>query len=106
MLRCRAIRFRLTLVCTRSLVPNTVVQRNAESAFVYLLKPDETVAMQTITVATTDGNASAVEGIVPGVVVVADNFNRLTDGAKITVRSQTNTTSRAEAPNKGKRNPS
>jgi multidrug efflux system membrane fusion protein len=91
-----------------TLVPNTVIQRNAESAFVYLLKPDQTVAVQTITVNTTDGNASAVEGIVPGAVVAADNFNRLTDAAKVTVRSQTNATSRAEAPNKGqrKKNPS
>jgi multidrug efflux system membrane fusion protein len=83
-----------------TLVPNTVVQRNAESAFVYLLKPDQTVAMQTITVGTTDGNASAVEGIVPGAVVAADNFNRLTDGAKVVVRPSTNAASRAEAPNK------
>ncbi len=91
-----------------TLVPNTVIQRNAESAFVYLLKPDQTVAMQTITVGTTDGHTSAVEGIEPGAVLAADNFNRLTDGAKITVRSQTNATSRAEAPNKGqrKKNPS
>ena len=73
-----------------TLVPNTVIQRNAESAFVYLLKPDQTVAMLTITVATTDGNASAVEGIKPGAVVAADNFNRLTDGAKVTVRKLSN----------------
>jgi len=86
-----------------TLVPNTVIQRNAESAFVYLLKPDQTVAMQTITVGTTDGHASAVEGIEPGAVLAADNFNRLTDGAKVTVRSSTNATSRAEAPNKGQR---
>jgi multidrug efflux system membrane fusion protein len=91
-----------------TLVPNTVIQRNAESAFVYLLKPDQTVAVQTITVGTTDGHASAVEGIEAGAVVAADNFNRLTDGAKVAVRSQTNTTSRAEAPSKGqqKKNPS
>ena len=86
-----------------TLVPNTVIQRNAESAFVYLLKPDQTVAMQTITVGTTDGNASAVGGIVPGAVVAADNFNRLTDGAKVTVRSRTNATSRVEAQKQGER---
>ena len=83
-----------------TLVPNTVIQRNAESAFVYVLKPDQTVAVRSITVGTTDGNASAVEGIAPGAVVVADNFNRLTDGAKVTVHSQTNVTSLAEAQNK------
>jgi len=73
-----------------TLLPNTVIQRNAESAFVYLLKPDQTVAMQIITVGTTDGHTSAVEGIEPGAVVAADNFNRLTDGAKVTVRKPSN----------------
>jgi multidrug efflux system membrane fusion protein len=74
-----------------TLLPNTVIQRNADNAFVYLIKPDQTgtnqtVSMQTITVGTTDGNVSAVEAIDPGTVVAADNFNKLTDGAKVTVR--------------------
>ena len=43
--------------------------------------------MQIITVGTTDGNVSAVEGIDPGTVVAADNFNKLTDGAKVIVRT-------------------
>jgi membrane fusion protein, multidrug efflux system len=80
-----------------TLVPNTVIQRNADSAFVYLLRPDQTgtnqtVAMQTITVGTTDGNVSAVEGIDPGAAMAADNFNKLTDGAKVTVRASTTST--------------
>jgi multidrug efflux system membrane fusion protein len=75
-----------------TLLPNTVIQRNADSAFVYLIKPDKTgtnhtVAMQTITIDTTDGNVSAVDGIDPDTVVAADNFNKLTDGAKVTLRS-------------------
>lgn len=86
-----------------TLVPNTVIQRNADSAFVYLLKPDQTVAVQTITAGATDGSASAVEGIAPGAVVVGDNFSRLTDGAKVAVRSTTNQTSRAESQKQGKR---
>ena len=74
-----------------TLLPNTVIQRNADSAFVYLIKPDQTgtnqtISMQTITVGTTDGNVSAVDGIDPTTVVAADNFNKLTDGAKVTVR--------------------
>ncbi|MFZ0829476.1 MAG: efflux RND transporter periplasmic adaptor subunit [Verrucomicrobiia bacterium] len=74
-----------------TLLPNTVIQRNADSAFVYLIKPDktgtnQTVSMQPITVGTTDGNVSAVDGVNPGTVVAADNFNKLTDGAKVTVR--------------------
>lgn len=78
-----------------TLLPNAVIQRNAEGAFIYVLKPDQnapgtnmvgTVALQTITAGTTDGNVTAVEGIDPGTVVAADSFNKLTDGAKVTVR--------------------
>lgn len=69
-----------------TLLPNTAIQRNADGAFVYLIKPDQTVGMQTITVGTTDGNVSQVDGIDAGTVVAADNFNKLADGAKVTVR--------------------
>jgi multidrug efflux system membrane fusion protein len=74
-----------------TLLPNTVIQRNADSAFVYLIQPDktgtnQTVAMQTVTVDATDGNVSSVQGIDPGTVVAADNFNKLTDGAKVVLR--------------------
>jgi len=87
-----------------TLLPNTVIQRNADSAFVYVLPPPsaadpaaaagtnqppatQTVSMQTITVGTTDGNVSEVDGIDPGTLVVADNFNKLADGVKVIVRS-------------------
>jgi multidrug efflux system membrane fusion protein len=69
-----------------TLVPNPVLQRNAQGAFVYLLKPDSTVAVQVVKVGITDGNVSSVEGLEAGAVVAADNFNRLTDGAKVAVR--------------------
>jgi multidrug efflux system membrane fusion protein len=69
-----------------TLLPNPAIQRNAQSAFVYLLNPDHTVSMHPVSVVTTDGNVSQVEGLEPGAVVAADNFNRLTDGAKVNVR--------------------
>jgi multidrug efflux system membrane fusion protein len=70
-----------------TLVPNPVIQRNTQGAFVYLLKPDQTVTVHPITVGTTDGNISEVGGLDAGAVIAAANFNRLTDGAKVTVRS-------------------
>jgi membrane fusion protein, multidrug efflux system len=72
-----------------TLVPNTVIQRNDDGAFVYLLQTNQTVAMHPITVGTTDGNISEVDGLDEGDVVAADNFNRLTDGAKVTIRTAT-----------------
>lgn len=86
-----------------TLMLNAAIQRNAQGAFVFLLKSDpasasnQIVAMQPITVGTTDGNVSSVEGVAPGVVVAADNFSRLTDGATVQVRSSTNEMRRAEA---------
>jgi len=73
-----------------TLVPNTAIQHNGQTSFVYLLKPDQTVAMQPITAGTTDGNVTAVEGIQPGEVIAVDNFNRLADGARVTVRPPPN----------------
>jgi len=97
-----------------TLLPNSVIQRNADGAFVYLVKVERStstvtaaqnaapanpvstnarpasvmgsVTLQPITVGTTDGNISAVEGIDPGTVVASDNFNKLTDGAKVAIR--------------------
>ncbi len=69
-----------------TLVPNPVIQRNAQGAFVYLLNTNQTVAVHPVTVLTTDENVSAVEGLDPGAVVAADNFNRMVDGAKVVIR--------------------
>jgi multidrug efflux system membrane fusion protein len=70
-----------------TLLPNPVIQRSAQGAFVYLLQTDQTVALHPVTVRTTDGNVSEIEGLEPNAVVAADNFNRLTDGAKVKIRS-------------------
>ena len=70
-----------------TLVPNQVIQRNAQGSFVYLINPDNTVALHPITVGATDSTVSEVSGLEPGAIVAADNFNRLTDGAKVTIRA-------------------
>ena len=70
-----------------ALLPNTAIQRNDSGAYVYELQPDHTVAVKTIDVGTTDGNVSEVTGLEPGAMVAANNFNRLSDGMKVTVRS-------------------
>jgi membrane fusion protein, multidrug efflux system len=100
-----------------TLIPSAAIQRNASSAFVYLIKPDQggsaqsgsgpsgtaqkepgqkgegqsaptgTASVQQITVGTTDGNTSAVQGIKPGDVVALTGFDKLQDGAKVTIRN-------------------
>src|SRR5919205_446784 len=70
------------------LVPTVAIQRNAQDSFVYVLKPDQTVAMQTVSTGTTDGNVTAVEGLETGDVVAIDGFDKLQNGVKVTVRGE------------------
>src|SRR5207244_12801193 len=65
-----------------TLAPNTALQRNAQGAFVYMLKPDQTVAVHPVNVGVTDGNVPAVEGVDEAAVVATDNFNRVVEGAE------------------------
>ena len=68
------------------LIPTAAIQRNAQDSFVYVLKPDQTVAMQTVTTGTTDGSVTAVEGINAGDAVAVDGFDKLQNGVKVAVR--------------------
>jgi multidrug efflux system membrane fusion protein len=66
-----------------TLIPSAAIQRNAQTAFVYTVGPDQKAAMHTVTVGTTDGNTSAVEGVQPGDTVVVGGFDKLQDGVKV-----------------------
>jgi multidrug efflux system membrane fusion protein len=74
-----------------TLIPTAAIQRNAQAAFVYLVKPDQTVAIQTVSVGTSDGNSAAVEGVMPGDTIAVDGFDKLQDGVKVVVRTTSNT---------------
>ena len=67
-----------------TLVPAAAVQRNAQGAFVYLVKPDQTASLQPVSVGTTDADsAEIVKGLNPGDVIATDNFDKLQDGIHI-----------------------
>ena len=68
------------------LVPNAAVQRGAPGTFVYLVKPDGTVAVQKVKLGPTDGQHTVIRsGLQPGDKVVVDGADRLRDGAKIRI---------------------
>ena len=69
------------------LVPTAAIQRNTQGAFVYVIKPDQTASMQTVSVGTIDGNTAAVEGLNEGDVVAVDGFDKLQNGVKVVVRN-------------------
>jgi multidrug efflux system membrane fusion protein len=66
------------------LVPTAAVLNGAPGDYVYLAKPDNTVAVNKVTVGPSDGtNTAILTGLKAGDTVVTDGTDRLTDGAKI-----------------------
>jgi multidrug efflux system membrane fusion protein len=67
-------------------VPNAAIQRGAPGTFVYVAKPDKTVAVQKVKLGPSDGQRIAIlSGLEPGESVVTDGADRLRDGAKVTI---------------------
>jgi multidrug efflux system membrane fusion protein len=77
------------------LIPTAAIQRNTQGAFVYVIKPDQTASMQTVSVGTIDGNTAAVEGLNEGDVVAVDGFDKLQNGVKVVARSAPDTITRS-----------
>lgn len=67
-------------------VSTAAIQYNGQQAFVYVLQPNHTVAVRKINVTASEGSRSAVDGVKPGETIVTSNFDRLRDGAQVTVR--------------------
>lgn len=70
-----------------NLVPTPAIQRNAQGPFVYVVKPDETVTVQTVKVGVTDGDTTSVDGINPGETIALTGFDKLQEGSKVVVRT-------------------
>lgn len=67
-----------------TLLPNNAIQRNAQGTYVWLVNPDQTVNVRTITVGTTEGDQSEiVAGLDPGAEVVTIGVDRLEEGGKV-----------------------
>jgi membrane fusion protein, multidrug efflux system len=70
-----------------TLVPTVAVQHNGTSAFVYTVKSDNTVAVQPITALTSDEQNTAIKGLNAGMTLATSGFDRLENGAHVTVRT-------------------
>ena len=72
-----------------TVIPTAAVQRGAPGTFVYVVKPDNTVAMTPIKIGPTEGETTAVtSGVSVGTRVVVDGADKLKDNAKIALRQE------------------
>ena len=61
-------------------MPSAAVQHNGTSAFVYVVQPDNTVAVQQVTTLTSNDQDTAVQGVNAGVNLATSGFDRLENG--------------------------
>jgi multidrug efflux system membrane fusion protein len=67
-------------------VPSAAVQHGQDRLYVYVVKPDQTVEAQTVTVSRDDGvSAIVTKGLNEGQTVVTDGYSRLRNGVRIAV---------------------
>jgi membrane fusion protein, multidrug efflux system len=75
-----------------TLVPNAAIQHSPQSAFVYVVKADQTVEVRNVEVKLTEGNETAIaKGINPGEIVVTDGVDKLQPGTKVIARASNGT---------------
>ena len=65
-------------------VPNAAIQRNSQSTYVWLVKPDQTVTVRQIGVGVTEGDQTEItSGLAPGDVLVTVGVDRLVEGSRV-----------------------
>jgi membrane fusion protein, multidrug efflux system len=73
-----------------TIMPTAGVQRGVPGTFVYLVNADSTVSVRKVTLGVTEGDrVEVISGLVPGDRIVIDGADKLRDGAKINVRTET-----------------
>ena len=78
------VRLRLATEAGATTIPSPAVQRGPNGLYVFLLKPDNTVVAQPITVGQDDGQVAKVNaGVEPGSKVVTTGQSRLTNGTQV-----------------------
>jgi membrane fusion protein, multidrug efflux system len=77
-------RLLVTTLKNSVLIPTAAIQRNGTQAFVFVVD-NGAVSVRNVTEQSTDGNATAVEGLRVGEVVALSSFDKLQEGTPVTV---------------------
>jgi multidrug efflux system membrane fusion protein len=69
------------------LVPNAAIQHSPRSAYLYVVKPDNSVEARNVEVNLTEGDKTSIAtGLASGETVVIDGIDKLQPGTKVSVR--------------------
>ncbi|MDB5133393.1 MAG: efflux transporter, family, subunit [Mucilaginibacter sp.] len=71
------------------LVPSAAIQRNGTQAFVFVVNSNNTISIRNVAERSTDGNATAVEGLHAGERVALSSFDKLQNGTPVTIVQRT-----------------
>lgn len=78
------VRLRVDTLREQTVMPVTAIQRGTIGTFVYVVRPNKTVAVRPVVLGSVDGYQVAVQsGVHPGDSVVLDGTDRLREGAKV-----------------------
>ena len=83
-----------------TLIPTSAIQHNGQVAFVYVIQ-NNVAHLKNIKAGVTDGDTAQVTGIDPGDVLADSSFDKLQDGAKVSISNKpipASTTSGSTAP--------
>jgi len=68
-----------------TVLPTAAIQRNSQTSYVWVVKPNSTVTVRPVSVGTTEGDhAEIASGVSPGEVVVMTGVDKLQEGSKVT----------------------
>jgi membrane fusion protein, multidrug efflux system len=96
------IRLLVDTLHDQTLVPAAAIQRGSQGAFVFVVAPDKTVAMRTVTLGPSDGtNVTITKGLKSGDTVVIDGADRLRDGGEVTIPNSSTAIAAPSAPGAG-----
>ena len=78
-----------------TLISTAAIQRNSQSTYVYLIKPDSSVTVRQITLGTMEGeDAEVTAGLNPGDMVVMTGVDKLQEGSKVRMQTSGDKTPR------------
>lgn len=76
-----------------TILPTAAIQRNSQTTYIWVVKPDSTVTVRPVNVGTTEGDhAEITSGVSPGEVAVMTGVDKLQEGSKVVTHFDGGTT--------------